>query len=188
MAKHFKYGANGLRRGIRDIADIKARCEIDKATHCWHWKGAKSKGLPRIHVLDLRDNEKRNISGPLGLWMLAHNEVPNGIPMRRCLCRDCMNPAHLILMRNQAEISNYTTRHGANGTGRVMRPELREKAMQRLGVVPTPMEIIIAIREADRSITGRALAAKFDMHISTVSRIRRRELHKWLDRVQPAAQ
>lgn len=35
--------------GVRSIADIRNRCNVDEDTGCWHWKLALNCGAPHIH-------------------------------------------------------------------------------------------------------------------------------------------
>lgn len=171
-----------MKRGIASIADVRARCDQDPVTHCWHWNGGRSgDGVPRIHTLDYRDLEKRSLSGPLALWMIAHGTVPRGLPFRRCVCRDCMNPAHLLLARSKKEIGAYIAKVGARkGTSVDKRRANLLLANAAAGIVPTPADVVLAIRSAPSSTTSKALAAQHGMAHQTVSRIRRGDSHKHL--------
>lgn len=166
------------RRGIATIADIRARCEVDLVTHCWHWLGAMSgrKPAPRLHVLDLRVMEKRTISGPLALWMVAHGTVPNGLPFRRCLCFDCMNPAHLRVARDKAEIGRHAALSGKwKGKHVEQKRANLAKARAVSGVFETPVHKVLAIRSAPASVTSTELARSLGLSLQATSRIRRGE-------------
>ena len=168
------------RRGIATIADVKARCIVDPLTGCWHWQGARScaKGgkpaLPTMHTFDPRRGEKRVMSGPLAVWCIAHGEAPNApLVYRGCGCDDCLNPVHLRLARSHAEIGLHQRRSGSRkGKNTEQRRANMAKGRQTRGIVETPAEVVLAIRAAPETVTGRALARLHGVSESTVSKIR----------------
>lgn len=177
MARHGKHAL------ITSIEQLKARCTVDHATHCWLWTGATTGtyGVPAIWCFDHRRGEKRTMSGPSAVWNIAHGEaVPVGNLIFRACCRVlCLNPAHLRRARTKAEIGEHQRRAGSRkGTGLESRRANIVKAWESAGIVPTKPEVVRAIRSAPPSVTGRALAARYGLARSTVSRIRIGQSHK----------
>lgn len=167
-------------RGIITISDLRARCRVDPASHCWHWLGATSKGNPRIHTLDYARAEKRTMSGPLAAWHIAHGEAPPAwapLVYRGCMVRDCLNPAHLRLARDLAEIGVHQRRVGnRKGTCLEARRTNIARAIAARGTAVTPDDVVRAIRSAPATTTNRELSKRYGVREQTVSRIRRREV------------
>lgn len=177
MARHGKHGL------ITSVAQLKARCTIDPATHCWLWAGATTgvHGVPAIWCFDHGRGEKRTMSGPLAAWNIAHGEAPPaGTLVFRGCCRTlCLNPAHLRRARSKAEIGQHIRRNGARkGTAVEARRANAAIGRAAAGIIDTPIESVIAIRSAPSSTTGRALAQALRLSESCVSRIRRGETHR----------
>ena len=168
-------------RGVLTIQDLRARSKVDVGG-CWHWLGAKSTdGAPRIYTLDYERKEKRSMSGAKAVWNIAQccAPTPGFLAFRRCMITDCVNPVHIGLARDKAEIGVHTARTGKRkGTQLEQRRANLAKAHAANGNAPTPTEVVRAIRAADKSITGLALAEKFGICNRTVSRIRRGQSHR----------
>lgn len=169
-------------RGITTVQALKARCIVDPASHCWVWQGALSTdGTPRIHTLDYARQEKRTMSGPLAAWHIAHGEAPPiwALVFRGCQNRRCLNPAHLRLARDKAEIGQHIRRAGTRvGTSLESRRENARKGRLAQGIVTTPDHVVRQIRSAPKEVTNVALAARLGMNHQSVSRIRRHETHR----------
>jgi hypothetical protein len=109
-------GAGTPRRGvIITMADLKARCISDPATHCWVWQGGMSDGSPRIWTIDYSRPEKRSMSGALAAWHIGHGEPPREgwLVFRACHNSRCVNPAHMRLARDKAEVNRHAKACGA---------------------------------------------------------------------------
>lgn len=165
------------RRGIGSVDDVRARCVVDAVTRCWLWQGAKCRdGTPRVHTLDLARMDKRTMTGPQAMWQLAHGEPPppGRLVYRACGCVACLNPAHMRLAASKAEIGQAIRRSGRwRGSHMQARRRNIERAWAATGVVPTPAEVVRALREAPTSVTNRALARQYGVSEQTVSKIRR---------------
>jgi hypothetical protein len=176
-------GAKRPPRGMLTVQQLKARCIVDPATHCWLWQGACSvvDGTPRLYTFDHARGEKRTISGPLGAWNIAHQAapLPGYYVFRACGHRLCLNPAHLREMRDQAQIGRHIA---ASGRRKGIRSEACRAAAAKgraaRGIVDTPPEVVRAIRAAPADVTGRALAKLHGLNPSTVSSIRRGLSHR----------
>ena len=97
MARH---GMHGL---MTTAADIKARCTVDPATHCWIWQGAvnaRSK-TPVLYAFDHARADKRAMSGALAAWNIAHAAAP--LPGPECVVRLAMGVSHLCYLSPGAD-------------------------------------------------------------------------------------
>jgi hypothetical protein len=170
--------------GFLTIADVRQNCRIDPASHCWHWLGAKSTdGTPRVWTVDHERIEKRTMSGPKGLWNIAHGEAPRRgwLVYRSCVCADCMNPAHLAQAASKRDIFTHIARSGRwKGTCMEQRRANARLAQQASGAIPTAASIVLAIRAAGLQVTNQALATAHGISHTTVSRIRLGKSHREL--------
>lgn len=166
-----------MKRGIATIADLRARSAQDPATHCWHWQGASTHdGTPRIWTFDHDRGDKRCMSGPKAVWNIAHGCAPRPgwLVFRRCTTRDCVNPAHHSQAPDKAAIGQHIARRGSRkGTHIEARRANAAKAQAARGIVPTPAEVVRAIR----TMTGTnvAIAEATGVRHQVVSQIRRGE-------------
>jgi hypothetical protein len=170
-------------RGIATIPDVRARSILDPLTGCWHWQGAKAwDGVPRIHAFDHARGEKRVMCGPQAVWNIAHGESPAPkLAFRACTCTDCVNPVHLRLARDKAEIGLHIRRRG-NRKGKALEARRANARLAQIaaGHTPTPPEVVMAVRSAPAVVTNRELAALHGITDKVVSRIRRGESHRHL--------
>jgi hypothetical protein len=168
-------------KGVLTVADLYSRCEVDRITGCWHWKGAvSSDGCPRIWTLDYRRVEKRSMSGPLAVWNIAHKAAPTDgfLVFRRCQTTDCCCPVHLGLARSKAEIGTHVKRMGnRKGTCLPQRRANIAKAIEALGIKVTPSHVVQAIRLAGPEVSNIQLAEEHGIKHTTVSKIRRGDRH-----------
>lgn len=170
---------------ILTTADVLARCKVDPASHCWIWQGAASSdGVPRIHTLDYARAEKRTMSGPLAVWHIAHCAPPRPghLVYRGCQNRLCLNPAHLRQAADKAAIGLHIRRLGSRkGKCTETRIANLRRAQIAAGAIPTPPEVVLAIRAVPRAeATNRDLARRHGIAEQTVSRIRRGDSFKHL--------
>lgn len=172
-----------MTRGLLTVEAVKARCIVDKATHCWDWQGAMgSEGTPRIYTFDHERGEKRPMSGPKAMWNIAHQEAPPRyapLVYRCCGNRACLNPAHLRNAGGRAEIGESIAR-SRRWKGKST-PAQRTGYMLGLtaqGITPTAPDVVRAIKAESTLVAGRAIAAKYEVSESIVSRIRRGKSHK----------
>lgn len=169
-------------RGFFTIEDVRLNCRIDPATHCWHWLGAKcADGVPRIWTVDHERIEKRSMSGPKGLWNIAHGQAPRKgwLVFRSCMCTDCMNPAHLSQAASKADIGLHIRRCGnRKGTALEARRANALLAQAASGIVVTPPDVVRAIRACDRSTSNSSIARTYGLSNQTVGKIRRGESHR----------
>lgn len=165
-----------MKRGITTVEALKARCTVDPATHCWLWQGSISGGQPKFHTFCHERECKRTMTGPRGAWNIAHGEAPPSWAMvfRACQRQLCVNPAHLRLARDHADIGLHIRLAGTRvGTATEAQRENARKGREKRGIRDTPDAIVRAIREAPASVTGMQLAATHQLSNQTVSKIRR---------------
>lgn len=165
-----------MKRGMLTIDQLKARCVVDQASHCWLWQGATSGGQPKLWTLDYGRIEKRVMPGPLAAWHISRQAPPldGHLVFRCCGNRLCLNPAHLREMASRAAIGLHIRRaRSLVGTHVQVRRQNIRAAWAARGMVPTPLEVVRAIRAAPKQVTGRSLARQFGLSDQTVSRIRR---------------
>lgn len=165
---------------ILTVTHLRSRSKPGKGG-CWHWQGAKSQdGTPRIWTLDYERADKRCISGPKAVFFIAQRCGLNGrIAYRGCFTTDCVNPDHIRTAADKAEIGAALARVGIRkGTAIEQRRANVAKAQAAKGIKPTERAIVLAIRQAPTSVTGRALAAEHGIDHRTVSRIRRNQSHR----------
>ena len=170
---------------VLTISDVKARCIVDPATHCWLWQRACSTdGVPRIHTLDYARGEKRVMSGPLAVWNIAHEAPPRAghLVFRGCQNKLCLNPVHLRQAADQKAIGEHIRRLGSRvGVATESRRANLVKARLASAVTATPAETVLAIRAvANGATTNRALARLHGVSEQVVSRIRLGKTHRAL--------
>jgi hypothetical protein len=103
------------KRGIGSIADLKARCVVDRVSHCWLWQGAVSgAGYPAIHAFCFERGDKRVMSGMRAVFGIAHDRAPlPGYIVTRCCGQAlCLNPAHLRECKGHRERGLAVRRSG----------------------------------------------------------------------------
>jgi hypothetical protein len=163
-----------LRRGIARIDDLRARSVVDLTTGCWHWQGAKgTDGTPRMWVYDPDYGDKRTVSGPRGVFLIAHNRAPRGLAYRCCGSSGCVNWMHVYEAFSRVVIGMHTQRAGRwKGTHLEQRRANLQRARAARGIVATPDTHVLTIRAAGGEVTNRALANALGMRESTVSSIR----------------
>lgn len=142
---------------------------------CWHWQGAKRKdGLPTIWTYDYEHGDKRPTTGPRAVWMIAYGQAPRGVAYRCCASKDCVHPRHMRcgtredMVRAAAEAGAFSTQRAAAARELNLR-----KARAAAGIVDTPEHLVLAIRTAPASETGRSIARRLGLGEGVVSAIRR---------------
>lgn len=167
------------KRGVNYIQDLKDRSDIDPVTHCWHWRGAFQGGTPRIHTFDYRAGQKTALSGPLAVWMIAHEEAPRPgwLVFRGCNSPRCVNPVHHDQARSQADIGRHISAQGRR-KGKNIEAKRASAALGRAsqGIVNLDDATVIAIAKdlianGYPRGSGVSIATKYGVQKSIVSRI-----------------
>jgi hypothetical protein len=164
---------------ILTIDDLRRLSKRSPSDLCWHWQGAVVAGIPYMHTYDYDAKEKHTTSGPRAVYYITHQERMRGrVAYRCCWVRDCVNPVH-IRAATKVEFGRIISASGRL-KGRDPTPNRANQllAMAARGIIPTPPEVVMAIRSASDEVTGRALAQIHGVTPQTVSRIRRGETHR----------
>ena len=168
-----------VKRSVLTVEDLRANSDVDPVTACWHWRGGKSEGQPRIWTLDYERIEKRSMSGPRAVWNIAHQCAPlrGYLVMRACLTTDCVNPVHHKEFATKAEVGAHIARSGAlKGKGVAAKLANLEKARAAQGQIQTPVETVLRIRSM--SGTTKEIAEALGMKPKTVWKIRAGKSHR----------
>ena len=176
---------SGQHSYIGTLQALCKRCDIDHASGCWLWLGAMRTmrngiGTPCIYTWCYERDEKRQQTGSRASWSLLHKRAPSPglIVYRACLNVACVSPRHMV-EGSPADMGAYIKARGdRKGTAVQTRRDNLRLAWAALGIVPTSPEIVAAIRAADLSVTGKALALLHGVSRTVVSRVRRGESHK----------
>lgn len=170
-------------RGVNRSEDLRARSHINPLDSnpydpCWHWSGAKSNGMPRIHTFDHDLGEKRPMSGPRAVWNISKGKGPgSSLPYRDCGSCDCVNPGHHKLAADKAEIGRFLTKSGrCKGIALEQRRANIAKAWKVCGLNLMTAAVVCAIRESSES--GVVLAARYGITDTAISRVRLRQTYK----------
>lgn len=81
--------------GIHSIEDLKARCDINEFTDCWHYKGAIFQGVPVVNIW--HGGKRRALRGRRAALLLAGVKIKEGheaYAKECCRSDDCVNPDH----------------------------------------------------------------------------------------------
>lgn len=160
------------------VDDLRRRSDPDPATHCWHWRGAKRKGRPRIWAADLDHMDKRVLSGPRAVWYIAHGTRLGALSAyMRCWCADCVCPAH-VEKGTRAAVTMAAARAGLMNGFDDVRAANAAKARAAAGHVDTPPELVRALRAAAGTEPTSALAQRLGIERSVAYRILRGVSHR----------
>ena len=168
------------KRGTTRIVDLYARSERRPGSDCWIWQGATSDdgASPRIWTFDHDRGDKRVMTGPRAAWNIANGAGPGGrLAYMHCCNSLCVNPAHVRLAANRAEIGARIRVSGSRkGQCSTQRRAGLEKAWSARGIVVTSPEVVRAVRAAVG--TNIAIAARYGIGHRVVSTIRLRKSHR----------
>lgn len=164
--------AGGYLGAASGLAWLRARCRVDPATECWHWRLAlRDDGAPSVHVIV--DGKKTNMRGRRAAIYIASGELP---PKRRrafaidaCTSADCVNPAHARL-GTLREFGLWARR-----TGRLVGlPTKREGSRvgweKRRAFTPEEVLAIRASDESDAALARRMNTTKASVWSARVGR------------------
>jgi hypothetical protein len=173
-------------RGFSTNADLRANSRIDPLDRnpyspCWHWLGSTcGQGTPRLWTFDHDRGEKRSMSGPKAVFNISRKKgTGDGLAYRTCMSRGCVNPEHHAWAKDKAEIGAAIRADGRRkGTSVEQRRANVKKAWAATGLELTDRTIVIACRAAGPDVSHVELAARFGIHRSTVSMIRRGRSHR----------
>lgn len=87
------------------VGGLRERCDVQRESGCWLWKGAVTHGHPRVYTHCHERGERRVMLGKTAAWNIAHGRAPQqGHKVVQACCQPlCLNPAHLKERRKRAE-------------------------------------------------------------------------------------
>lgn len=166
------------RSRVGDIEDrFWIRVEKSKQPNgCWLWKGAISKTAGGYGVIAGKLHGKRYVTTGKNMlvhrvsWMMANGEIPENpsyhgmVVMHKCDTRLCVNPSHLELATQAANVRDMDEKGRANRTG----------ISHKIGTShPRAIFDNLALLYIRNSPLGTIdLASKMQVHRSTIRRAR----------------
>lgn len=129
---------------------LESRKSIDAKTGCWVWGGAwRSKDLEPV----LRVDGKIKLVKHLSAWLYLARPLDAGdCVMRRCECKACFNPDHLLRVASPKAASRLAARMGkkAKGSrnGRARLTEIQALRVIEIAHDPQLTEIEVAAKLA----------------------------------------
>jgi hypothetical protein len=172
---------------MNTLDKIKGRCKIDDITGCWLWTGAMSGGrFPRIYAPKYGKNGAKctTQTGARAVWQAKTGKaIPPGFRVfhKGCTNDACVNPAHLDCGPTAAWGKQLQR------TGAWADQPTRILANQAIGRARSAASIEIAREICASSDTGLALAARYGISRSVVSKIRRGQLRSITAVINPFA-
>jgi hypothetical protein len=161
---------------ITTLDQLRERCIVDPASHCWLWQGATRRGMAVIYGFSHADNDKRVLRGVRAAWEIAHGASPapgRMLGLTCCGSKLCVNPVHVREFRSYAEIGQFNSRSGKlHGINVDARRAALVKARAARGVADASREVVLAIRSAPADVTTPELAAQHSISRSTAWAIR----------------
>jgi hypothetical protein len=156
---------NDSRKSLRDR--LYDKFLIHPGTRCWIWTG--SRRMSGYGELRIRRRYKNPMLATRLSWELHYGTIPHGLcVLHECDNPACINPEHLFL-GTVADNNHDKTRKGRQARG------ARLIARCRIGRERSPnflKEVDVIFIRAHPELSGVALAARFGVDCSTISRVR----------------
>lgn len=144
--------------GIRSVEDLRDRCHVDEDTGCWHWRGAHSKGQPKLWWPP--QQKVVTLGYAIAIFQTGRPPRSGHVWMVRCATKDCANPAH----RRPVEFGVHL-----QGVRREPITSARIAAAKRASS-KLSADSVAAIRASDE--TCAALGQRYGVSGSLISQIR----------------
>jgi hypothetical protein len=140
--------------GLLPLVRFEKLYAADPSTGCWLWLGAVNKdGYGKIKV------DRKHLTAHRWSWVLHKGPIPDGAHvLHHCDVPGCVNPSHLFIGSNA---DNVADREG-KGRGHKL-PIHREAKLTA--------EEVLEIRRLKGIHTNHALAKRFGVHHSHISRL-----------------
>lgn len=130
------------------------------ANQCWVWRGGKDSngyGILRFNGKTMRPHRL--------MWMLKNGKIPKGLGvLHKCDNRPCCNPSHLFLGTQAENVADAASKNRMDHVGQHKLSLHQISAMKKL---------------LDQGLSQREIAIKFELHQSTVSRIKHQKRKKY---------
>lgn len=161
-----------IKRGVNTVDDLRERSGRDPVTLCWHWKFSTSNGRPAMWTFDYDRGEKRVLSGPRGVWFIAHGTpLGNRIAYMRCFTSDCVCPVHVAYASTRAELNSALGRSGKLDGHHEARRRGLEAAWAARHKQWTPPDVIAEVRRLSGTMSASAISRELGISKSTACRI-----------------
>jgi len=147
-------------RGIRSVADLEARCDVDDLTGCWLMKTRSGKTVMNVWYGPLGDK----VSVGVLIAHLTTGKAPAPGVVWHCTCPtfNCANPAHRKKGDRSSQMLNADL---ARDPMTIARIKATKRAKSRLS--DDAVAAIVASND-----TLETLAARFDISVSYASKVR----------------
>jgi DNA-binding CsgD family transcriptional regulator len=162
-------------RHIHTPDDLKAWCNVDAQSGCWHWTGCfrSDDGVPLVSYIAGDGRHRRERGRRAALNIARKQRVPDGHlawAKVRCPSEDCVNPAH-AMSGSRTQKMNFMRGHGMLDE---QAKRLRGFNSQRQRISAEQAVELRRVIEAGHA-TADELAAKLNVSPTTVGAAKRGE-------------
>lgn len=150
-------------RGIRSVADLEARCDVDDITGCWRMKTRSGRTVMNVWYAPLGD--KVSIGTLIAHLTTGAAPAPGVVWHCTCSTFNCANPAHRKKGDRSSQMLNADLRRDPATIAKI---KATKRATSRLS--EDDVAAIVASND-----TLHALAARFDISVSYASKVRNQQ-------------
>ena len=142
---------------------------VDEATGCWLWQGARTaQGYGAINVRGRAFETTHRLA-----WLLFHGSIPRGMFVcHHCDVRHCFNPTHLFLGTNADNMRDAAEK------GRVRNGGLRGERHGNAKLTEAQAREILSMR--GRGLSARSVGERYGVGHSIVQKIWARKMWRHL--------
>lgn len=95
---------DGRQYGSEDVRRFVARVEVDAASGCWRWLGARGPFRHGTFTKCMDGDQAVQVSVRRFAWAANHGRIERGQVVRtNCGTEECVNPDHLVLVEDGME-------------------------------------------------------------------------------------
>lgn len=151
-------------RGIRSVADLEARCDVDDITGCWRMKSRSGRIVMNVWYGPLGDK----VSVGTLIAHLTTGRVPEKGVFWHCTCTtlNCANPAHRKAGDRSSQMLNADLKRAPTTIAKI---KATKRAASRLSD-----EAVAAIVASNETL--KTLSARYDISVSYASKVRNQQL------------
>jgi hypothetical protein len=144
-----------VRKAIRTLEDVRARCRVDEDSDCWIWlAGLNNRRFPSVYVPEFPSPSHRTSIGA-ALWFVQTGERLQGRYFATCGRVDCCNPAH------------RSRECPSRPAGPLRRARISEGKRRTSKIPEQDVEFI-----RSSSVPAQTLAAQYGARVDYIARIR----------------
>lgn len=148
-------------------AEDKFWSHVEKSNDCWNWVGGKDGGgYGCFSSSMMKERKSHRIS-----WILHYGEIPNGMHiLHHCDNPSCVNPNHLFIGKNVDNVRD-----------KIRKGRIGDFSGTRNGMCKLTENEVLNIRKLhDEGVSYRMLSKKFNIGMTQIGRIIRKESWAWL--------